>query len=166
MLQETKRNGCYFCPLELCLENQEDLTGSLKKCIKINMSVPGAQRIGKNLRTAYFFPNNEELGTDTEGGAQHGVRGQGTHRGWLCYSCHFWLPKVKLSWQMLLLRIGDFRIEDGVTRSLGTSQGGHDCDHGCLFPLVKKIHTNYKHTHTHIINNIHIHIIINKHTYT
>ena len=28
-----------------------------------------------------FFPNNEELGTDTEGGAQHGVRGQGTHRG-------------------------------------------------------------------------------------
>lgn len=86
-----------------------------------------------------FFPNNEELGTDTEGGAQHGVRGQGTHRGWLCYSCHFWLPKVKLSWQMLLLRIGDFRIEDGGhSDPWETSQGGHDCDHGCLFPLVKK----------------------------
>ena len=32
--RETKRNGCYFCPLELCLENQEDLTGSLKNVLK------------------------------------------------------------------------------------------------------------------------------------
>ena len=63
-------------------------------------------------------------GLITEGGAQHGVRGQGTHRGWLCYLCHLWLPKssvakVKLSWQMLLFRIGDFRIEDGVTQIPG-----------------------------------------------
>ena len=94
-----------------------------------------------------FFPNKKSWGLITEGGAQHGVRGQGTHRGWLWSLWHLRLPKssvakVKLSWQMLLFRIGDFRIEDGVTQIPGKLlKVARTVTMGAFFLWLKNIHT-------------------------